>query len=160
MFHLLVTGDREWSNEIAVRHIFDFFSSNISVMHGWARGLDSIVDKVAHERNMHVLRRPSHWKHNDKLWVEIHGPCSPFCKEIIGRATGVIRNGAMLKEHQPHLLLAFHNNLDQSTGTKDMVRRARKKVPTILITDTNYKQLNLREVLDKLDHDVSTFFNY
>jgi hypothetical protein len=43
-----------------------------------------------------------------------------------GRAAGPIRNQRMLDEGKPTLVLAFHNNIVESKGTKDMVKRARK----------------------------------
>lgn len=42
------------------------------------------------------------------------------------RQAGPIRNEQMLQEGQPDKVLAFHENLAQSRGTADMVRRAAK----------------------------------
>lgn len=50
-----------------------------------------------------------------------------------GKAAGPIRNQHMLDEGKPDLVLAFHDNIEESKGTKDMVRRALKAgIPTIL----------------------------
>jgi hypothetical protein len=43
-----------------------------------------------------------------------------------GRAAGPIRNQQMLAEGKPDLVLAFHDDIDGSRGTKDMVNRARR----------------------------------
>jgi hypothetical protein len=40
------------------------------------------------------------------------------------RAAGIIRNAEMLEKGQPDLVLAFHVNLAESRGTRDMVERA------------------------------------
>ena len=41
-----------------------------------------------------------------------------------GRAAGPIRNQQMIDEGKPDLVIAFHENLRQSTGTKDMLEKA------------------------------------
>lgn len=52
-----------------------------------------------------------------------------------GRAAGPIRNQQMLDEGKPELVLAFHDDLENSKGTKDMVGRAMKAdLPVILYT--------------------------
>jgi len=51
-----------------------------------------------------------------------------------GKAAGVIRNIDMLKYGEPDLVLAFHHNIYESKGTKDMVTRAREAdVPVYVI---------------------------
>jgi hypothetical protein len=45
--------------------------------------------------------------------------------EQYGRAAGPIRNQQML-EAKPDRVFAFHEDLEHSKGTGDMVRRARK----------------------------------
>lgn len=61
--------------------------------------------------------------------------------DIEGRAAGPIRNGRMLKLG-PRLVLAFHDNLQISTGTKDMVKIARRAaVPVILINSLGQESI-------------------
>ncbi|KKN01348.1 hypothetical protein LCGC14_1128740 [marine sediment metagenome] len=54
---------------------------------------------------------------------------------MYGKAAGPIRNKQMLDEGQPHLVLAFHDNIEESTGTKDMVKQAAKRgIETLVIS--------------------------
>jgi len=56
-----------------------------------------------------------------------------------GRAAGPIRNQRMLTQGKPDLVVAFHDNLEHSKGTKNMLKQATEKgVPTKLLT-TNLK---------------------
>ena len=43
-----------------------------------------------------------------------------------GGAAGAIRNGQMLTEGKPDLVVAFHGNISISKGTKNMVEQATK----------------------------------
>lgn len=68
---------------------------------------------------------------------DMAGACAEFADSITevivvkadwkqyGRAAGPIRNQQMIDCH-PDLVLAFHNDLEHSKGTKDCVNRARK----------------------------------
>ena len=52
-----------------------------------------------------------------------------------GRAAGPIRNRRMLELVPPDLVVAFHDDLESSRGTKDMVIAARQaEIPVRLIT--------------------------
>lgn len=52
-----------------------------------------------------------------------------------GRAAGPVRNQQMLDEGKPDLILAFHQDIVNSKGTADMIRRAnRAGVPTRILT--------------------------
>ena len=44
-----------------------------------------------------------------------------------GKAAGPIRNRQMFDSEKPELVIAFHNDLANSKGTKDMVAYARSK---------------------------------
>jgi len=46
--------------------------------------------------------------------------------EKYGRAAGPIRNKQMIMEGKPDLVVAFHNNISKSRGTKNMVTQARR----------------------------------
>jgi len=53
-----------------------------------------------------------------------------------GRAAGPIRNRQMLDKGWADAVVAFHLNLDESKGTADMVREARKRgLPVWVCTD-------------------------
>lgn len=74
---------------------------------GKARGLDSIAREIALEIG---------WEVEDYPYIG-----------ALGRAGGPARNQQMLDcEPDADLVLAFHDRLEESRGTKDMVRRSRR----------------------------------
>ena len=102
---ILVTGDRNWYDVELVRKVLsEYKDENPIIIHGAARGLDTIAGIVAEQLGYSVLKYPADW-------------------ERFGRAAGPIRNQEMLKTN-PDLVIAFHNNIFASKGTKDMVLRS------------------------------------
>jgi hypothetical protein len=83
------------------------------MINGLARGADQMAVDWADAHDIWVEGYPAQWTQQ-------------------GRAAGPIRNQQMLDEGRPELVLAFHDNLDESKGTKDMVTRARKAGITVL----------------------------
>lgn len=105
---LLICGDRNWTDDNLVREVFVQYLSQVDcVIEGEARGADTIGRQVAEEFGILVLPFPADWATH-------------------GRAAGPIRNRQMLKVGCPTLVLAFHDDLDSSKGTKDMVNAARR----------------------------------
>ena len=112
---ILVTGDREWDNPLTILDAFIRFledyslePSDVTVIHGDARGADKLSAHVAEEMGMKPIPYPAEWNK-------------------FGRAAGPIRNKQMLDENPDiDLAFAFHPNLGKSKGTKDMVERLEK----------------------------------
>lgn len=81
------------------------------VIHGAARGADTLGKFVAERIGLKVINDgkgfPADWKR-------------------YGKGAGPIRNQQMLDDGKPDLVLAFHENINESVGTKDMVARARR----------------------------------
>ncbi len=77
------------------------------IIEGEARGADRMARDIAISMGLEVLRFPAEW-------TKYHYGAGPK------------RNQQMLDEGKPELVYAFHNNLSESTGTKDMVARARQ----------------------------------
>lgn len=139
MTRILVTGSRIWGvvppdptpqqiltardQEHAVVHelkkyvpVLDSWTDDLSLVHGMARGLDTLAGRVALMLGFEVLEFPAQW---DKYH----------------RAAGPIRNQQMLDEGTPDFAIAFHQDLSRSKGTADMVRRCKKDgVPVKIIT--------------------------
>jgi hypothetical protein len=122
---VLMCGSRHWSDREAVvmamagieaRRTTDLLEKgNVTVIHGAARGADTIAGEVAAEWGYHVEVYPADWKRH-------------------GKAAGFIRNAQMLEQGRPHLVIAFTDDLEASRGTADMVRRARAAdVPVYVI---------------------------
>jgi hypothetical protein len=129
----LVTGDRVWDNLETVVTVFSGFEPNTVVVHGYAKGADTVADVVAQEMGFRVVRCPAHWRHNERKVVEVWGPCPIDCTQVIGRPAGNIRNRWMLDNYHPGSVVGFHDHIMNSKGTKDMLTYAQQKnVPTIL----------------------------
>jgi len=67
-------------------------------------------------------------------------PVTPFPAEWgkFGKRAGPIRNRQMLKEFRPTDVLAFHNLLERSKGTKDMMKAAHAAgIPVLHVTTAN-----------------------
>ena len=112
----LVVGDRDWDDEATIRRELRRLPRRGVVVHGDARGAERIADAVAHELGLRVEMYPATWR-------------------MQGRAAGPIRNRMMLARGNPDLVLAFHDNLAKSRGTKNMLalaQRARVKVRVVL----------------------------
>jgi hypothetical protein len=107
---VLFTGSREWVDDHAVVLFLEGLSkrvtrpSEITVVHGGARGLDSTVGVVAHHMGMTVEVHPADWQRD-------------------GRAAGFIRNQQMV-DLRADLVVGFP--LGESRGTRDCIRRALK----------------------------------
>jgi hypothetical protein len=113
---LLVCGSRDWTDRVLIRSTLASLAEVDVVIHGAAPGADRLAGEVARELGIPVLAFPADWdKH--------------------GRAAGPIRNAQMLREGRPHLILAFHDALEHSRGTRDMVAKAKRAGrPVRLIT--------------------------
>ena len=119
MQRILICGDRKWSNfqvildELAKEHKREPVEV---IIHGAAEGADTLGGYAAERLGIPVLPFPADWRTH-------------------GRAAGPIRNRTQFKEGRPTLGLAFHDFLDNSKGTKDMVEVMRAAgVPVRVIT--------------------------
>lgn len=108
---VLVTGSRDWP--WAERKIIEDALRDAGatvVVHGNARGADSVAKWWALDNGIEYRAYPANW-------------------DLYGRAAGALRNQEMLdKEHRPEepieRVLAFPT--EKSVGTMDMIRRARE----------------------------------
>lgn len=101
---LLVCGGREYEDRKAVFRALDEVQMAVGVavlIHGAARGADTLAGEWAKSRGISVLAFPADWnKHK--------------------QAAGPIRNSQMLKEARPTGVVAFPGGV----GTEDMVDKA------------------------------------
>lgn len=103
---VLVTGARTWTDEVAVRRELEPLPAGSVVIHGDANGADRIAGRVAVELGLTVIPCPADWA-------------------TLGKSAWLRRNEAMLDEHHPDAVLAFHADLNNGKGTSHMVRIAR-----------------------------------
>lgn len=122
---VLVCGDRNWQDEdiidIVISGLAAEWDRGVEVIHGACRGADALAAESAElsrdsGKPVVVKPFPADWaKH--------------------GRKAGPIRNEQMLKEGRPNLVIAFHDDVLASKGTKDMLERAKRAgVPAIVIS--------------------------
>jgi hypothetical protein len=106
---LLVCGDRHWSDFKLVVEVLDGFANqylwDVVVIHGAAAGADTMAGDWADVRDVPVEVYPAQW-------------------DRYGKAAGPIRNQEMLATGID-LVLAFHDDIRNSKGTKHMVNIAR-----------------------------------
>ena len=114
---VLVTGGRDFSDFNLVVRIMDALDPKPGlIIHGAAKGADSLADRWARLRGVPVREFKCNWRPNG----------------VFDRAAGFKRNSTMLDQGRPDRVVAFPGG----SGTADMVRIARKAgVPVTLVED-------------------------
>jgi hypothetical protein len=107
MIRILITGSRDWNDyEVIERAILDVVGNTtgpVMIVHGAARGADTIAGEIAKKHAFSVETHPALWNKH-------------------GKAAGPIRNQEMV-DTGADVVLAFL--LPGSVGTKDCIRRAK-----------------------------------
>lgn len=112
---VLICGSRTWESEIPIRALLELFDDSTVVIHGAARGADSIAGAIAEQLGLAVEAYPAEWQR-------------------YGRGAGPIRNQQMLDEGKPDVVFAFSDDIKNSRGTADMVRRSEAAgLPTFIL---------------------------
>lgn len=111
---VLICGDRAYADYDSILAFLKSYYPSC-VVHGAAPGADSLAGKAAKELQIPVKDYPADW---DKY----------------NRAAGPIRNTLMLKDNPDiDLVVAFHDDIENSKGTKHMVNIAHKNgIKTLL----------------------------
>ena len=104
---VVVCGDRNWSNESIICERLHRLPPDTIIIQGECDGADTLAMHLAREIGLDVVGFYANWTRHDK-------------------AAGPIRNIRMLNT-KPSLVLAFHDDLDRSKGTKHIVGEARKR---------------------------------
>lgn len=109
---VLICGSRYWAKPGPIGVLVAGLAAihgaeNVTVLHGGARGADSMAGAAAAQAgvlcNVYHADWPTH-----------------------GKAAGPRRNQWMLEDGKPEMVFAFTDGLQNSPGTADMVARARK----------------------------------
>jgi hypothetical protein len=104
-YKVLACGGRDYDDREKVYHVLDALLAKIGpdmlLINGGAPGADTLAREWAVDRRVDHLTLFARW-------------------EIFGKSAGPIRNRAMAKK-KPRLVVAFHPNLDESKGTRDMI---------------------------------------
>jgi putative cell wall-binding protein len=113
---VIICGDRNYSKRDVIENELKKLPKDSVIITGGATGADSIAEKIAVSLNIPVMVERADWNQ-------------------YGKKAGPIRNAKMLAL-KPDLIVAFHDNIDKSKGTKDMIKQAKRyKVPIRLIKD-------------------------
>ncbi len=112
---VLVTGSRDWTDARIIQQVLVGMGPS-RLVHGAARGADRLAGEAAVLYGYEVVEYPARW-------------------EELGRSAGPMRNQQMLDAEDVVVVVAFHDDLANSRGTADMVRRAKAKgIPVYLIS--------------------------
>jgi len=103
---VLVTGDRWWTDARPILRELRKLPRDTCIVHGGARGADTIADSLARALGMPTRSYPADWS-------------------VFRKRAGPIRNQEMLDKEHPSLVLAFHEYIESSSGTADMIARAK-----------------------------------
>jgi hypothetical protein len=122
--HIVVTGSRFWSDEARLKGALQRIAITlmarpgvrVTLYHGGARGADQLAAGVALKFGWDVVCMVAEWKK-------------------YGKRAGPMRNQALLETAKPQIVIAFHDDLESSKGTKDMLMRAKEaRVPILLVS--------------------------
>lgn len=109
-YKVLVCGGRDYKDRDRIYHVLDAYLSRIGpdmlLINGGAPGADSIAREWAVDRRVDHLTLYAKW-------------------DLYSKGAGPIRNRRMARK-KPKLVLAFHPNLAESRGTRDMIGVAEK----------------------------------
>ena len=97
---VLVCGGRDYNDRETVRRTLGRIKP-AEIIHGAARGADTLAGEYAREREIPCRRFPADWQRH-------------------GRSAGFVRNRQMLDEGKPDLVVAFPGG----PGTRNMVKTA------------------------------------
>lgn len=115
-FKVLVCGSRNWDNAHLIWEFLEILQTTrpeAEVIHGAARGADTLADKAAKALGLKVTAVPADW-------------------EQFGKAAGPMRNKVMLGM-APDRVIAFRS-VGDSKGTDHMIDIARRsKIPTVVV---------------------------
>lgn len=102
---ILVTGSRNWTDTSKIKEVLNEYNNfdYPILIHGNARGADSIADNIAKQFGWAVISESAEW-------------------QKYGKAAGHIRNQKMIIAHRPNVVLAFP--LGESKGTRGCIKLA------------------------------------
>ncbi len=112
---VVVCGGRDWTNGRLIKKRLIELPCNTIIVEGGCRGADLIAREVALEIGLEVVEFPAAWKK-------------------YGKPAGAKRNIKML-DTKPHLVLAFHDDISKSKGTKHIVGEAKRRGIDVEVID-------------------------
>lgn len=117
---VLICGDRNWNKPIPIDVLVGGFATvygheHVTIIEGQARGADLLAASAAQRHGVDHEPYPADWA-------------------TLGKRAGPVRNQQML-DAKPDVVFAFHDDITNSKGTRDMATRARKAgVPVYVVS--------------------------
>lgn len=102
---ILVCGSRDWTDAAAIFDRLNKLAGPLTILHGAAKGADTIAADIAWRLHHIVRAYPADWKTH-------------------GKKAGILRNLAMLDQN-PDLVIAFQ--VGNSPGTQHTIDEARRR---------------------------------
>ena len=100
-----------------------------TLIEGESKGVDFIARFEANRMGFLIMPFPAKWSEYRRKY-----PIKEFGMKW--KSAGTDRNTQMLMEGKPGLVVAFHKNIKESKGTKNMIKQAEKAgIETILVDD-------------------------
>lgn len=104
---VLICGDRNWNNFKLIEDFILTLPKDTTIIEGNCRGADKISGFLARKHGLKVITVPAEWT-------------------LYGKRAGPIRNKEMINMFNPDLVVAFHNHIEDSKGTKNMMEQTIK----------------------------------
>jgi len=115
---ILACGDRNWTDFLAIYTTLQQYQNKATlIVHGGARGADTLAGEAAEALYLPIKVFRANW-------------------DAHGKAAGPIRNIEMFKKSNPDLVIAFHDKLSSSKGTKHMVDYARSRGAKVILVSS------------------------
>ena len=114
---ILVFGSRDWNDYNRILDIMQRLKSkygDIIIIEGGCKGADLLAKKAAAECRIECEEYLADWN--------------------LGKKAGPLRNQRMIDEGHPDMAVCFHNDVENSRGSKDMKNRLIKhNIPYYII---------------------------
>lgn len=115
---VLICGDRNWTDRESIGWFIEhILPKHTVILQGGCRGADTIAKEEGEKQGHKVITIDADWKK-------------------YGLAAGPIRNEKMLAM-KPNWVVAFHENIEKSRGTKNMIGLAKKAKISWIVCDKN-----------------------
>ena len=114
---VLICGSRDWNDQEIVDKIIFILKHRYKVhtlIEGEANGADKQARLAGEKYGLKIKAFPAEWNK-------------------FGKGAGPIRNAKQLREGKPDIVVAFHDDLYNSKGTLDMVKKAMSSPRDIII---------------------------
>lgn len=98
---VLICGDRNWTDYKMIEDFIVTLPKGTKIIEGDCKGVDQLSGFIGKKHGYEVIVVPAEW-------------------EKYGKKAGPIRNQKML-DMKPDFVVAFHNDIEHSKGTKNMI---------------------------------------